>query len=293
MEIFIYALLPVIFMFQEFEEILFLKIWLDKDNKSPEAGSKIYSQYSGFTTSGFVFAIAEKFLLINILTYAAMMLQKEYMWFAVFMGFSAHLVIYIFQWIINKKYLPVITTGILVLPYCIFGFIYFINNNVINTFWIITSSIIGIAAAMLNLKFINYIGYKFSKYKKNNLSIMKKMIVLTLGFFFITIMSCGTKNVRGENLPNEGFIIRNNVEILEEADRSSAVVSSPDLHDRVKILDRIKTPHPHTSDYMPRWDRWYKIRFNDIEGYIITSCADTQKYIFLALIIMDVLAKQK
>jgi hypothetical protein len=170
MEILIYGLLPVIFMFHEFEEILFLKIWLHKDkehlhNKFPKAGYKIYSQYSGFTTSGFAFAIAEEFLLINILTYAAIIFQKEYMWFAVFIGFSIHLVIHVFQWIIYKKYLPVIITSILVLPYCIFGFIYFINNNVINTFWITMSSIIGIAAAMLNLKFIHYIGYKFSNYE--------------------------------------------------------------------------------------------------------------------------------
>ena len=171
MEILIYGLLPVIFMFHEFEEILFLKMWLHKDeeylyNKFPKAGSKIYSQYSGFTTSGFAFAIAEEFLLINILTYAAIIFQKEYMWFAVLMGFSIYLVIHIFQWVIHKKYLPVIITVILVLPYCIFGFIYFINNNVINTFWIIISSIIGIAAAMLNLKFIHYIGYKFSNKEK-------------------------------------------------------------------------------------------------------------------------------
>ena len=170
MEILFYGLLPTIFMFHEFEEILFLKIWLHKDkeslcNKFPKAGSKIYSRYSGFTTSGFAFAIAEEFLLINILTYAAIIFQKEYMWFAVFMGFSIHLVIHIFQWVIYKKYLPVIVSSILVLPYCIYGFIFFINNNVINIFWIIISSIIGIAAAMLNLKFIHYIGYKFSNYE--------------------------------------------------------------------------------------------------------------------------------
>jgi hypothetical protein len=98
----------------------------------------------------------------------AIIFQKEYMWFAVFMGFSIHIVIHIFQWVIYKKYLPVIITSILVLPYYIYGFIFFINNNVINTFWIIISLIIGIVAAMLNLKFIHYIGYKFCNNEKNN-----------------------------------------------------------------------------------------------------------------------------
>jgi len=162
--------LPIIFMFHEFEEILFFKIWLHKDKeylciKFPKTGPKIYSQYSGFTTSGFVFAIAEEFLLISILTYMAIIFQKEYIWFAVFMGFSIHLVIHIFQWVIYKKYLPTIVTCFLVLPYCIYGFIHFINNNVINIFWITISSIIGKVAVMLNLKFIHYIGHKFSNYE--------------------------------------------------------------------------------------------------------------------------------
>jgi hypothetical protein len=174
MGIIIYGLLPIIFMLHEFEEILFLKIWLHKDreylcNKFPKTGQKIYFQYSGFTTSGFVFAIAEEFLLISILTYVAIIFQKEYMWFTVFMGFSIHIIIHIFQWIIYKKYLPVTVSSILVLPYCIYGFKYFIDNNVINAFWIIISSIIGIVAVVLNLKFIHYIGHKFSNYENKTI----------------------------------------------------------------------------------------------------------------------------
>jgi hypothetical protein len=70
------------------------------------------------------------------------------------MGFSIHIIIHIFQWIIYKKYLPTIFTSILVLPYCIYGFIYFINNNDINIFWIIISSIIGMVTVSVNLIFI-------------------------------------------------------------------------------------------------------------------------------------------
>jgi hypothetical protein len=90
-------------------------------------------------------------------------------------------------------------------------------------------------------------------------------------------MTCEKKSTA---VPNEGFIIRDNVEILEKADRSSAVVGSPDLHDRVEIFGIRETPYPHISHNTPRRDRWYKIRFNGIEGYIITSCADTVKYAF-------------
>ncbi|MDR1839425.1 MAG: SH3 domain-containing protein [Treponema sp.] len=106
-------------------------------------------------------------------------------------------------------------------------------------------------------------------------TMLKKLLFITA--LCLSIMTCEKKSTA---VPNEGFIIRDNVEILKEADRSSAVVGSLDLHDRVEILAELETPHPETSDYMSRRDRWYKIRFNDIEGYIITSCADTQKYAY-------------
>jgi len=167
----IYGFLPIVFMIHEFEEILFLKIWLHKDKeylhkKFPKIGPKIYSQYSVFTTSGFVFAIAEEFLLMSILTFIAIIFQREYLWFTVFMGFSIHLIIHIFQWLIYRKYLPIIITSILVLPYCFYGFMIFLRENELNILWIIISSIIGIIAVVLNLKFIHIIGQKFSNYEK-------------------------------------------------------------------------------------------------------------------------------
>ena len=167
----IYGLLPIVFMIHEFEEILFFKIWLHKDKeylhkKFPKIGPKIYFQYSAFTTSGFVFAIAEEFLLMIILTFIAIIFQREYLWFTVFMGFSIHLIIHIFQWLIYRKYLPIIITSILVLPYCFYGFMIFLRENELNILWIIISSIIGIIAVLLNLRFIHIIGHKFSNFEK-------------------------------------------------------------------------------------------------------------------------------
>ena len=169
MDIIVYTLLPVIFMFHEFEEIIFLKYWLKKDkdylnNYFPKIGSKIYLQYSKFTTAGFTLAIAEEFIIISILTYFAIIFNNYYIWFTVFMGFSIHIVIHIIQWIIYRKYIPTILTSILVLPYCIYGFIICINNGINNLFWIIICSIIGIVGVIINLKFIHYLGEKFSKW---------------------------------------------------------------------------------------------------------------------------------
>jgi hypothetical protein len=170
MNIIIYTLLPIIFMVHEFEEILFFKYWLNKDKdylhkKFPKIGPKIYLQYSKFTTAGFVFAIAEEFILISILTYMAIIVENSYIWFTVFMGFSIHIIIHFIQWIFYKKYIPVIITSILVLPYCIYGFIICMDSKIYNFEWIIICSIIGIIGVIINLKLIHYLGEKFSNWE--------------------------------------------------------------------------------------------------------------------------------
>ena len=173
MKIIIYSLLPIIFMLHEFEEIIFFKWWLNRDkeymyNNFPKIGSKIYSQYSKFSTAGFVLAIAEEFILISLLTYIAIITQSIYLWFAVFMGFSIHIVIHIIQFILYRKYIPVIFTSILVLPYCVYGFLLYINNEVYEIKWILICSIIGIISVMLNLKLIHHLGAKFSNWEIKN-----------------------------------------------------------------------------------------------------------------------------
>lgn len=173
MKIIIYTLLPIIFMLHEFEEIIFLKWWMNRDKeyihrKFPKIGPRIYSQYNKFSTAGFVLAIAEEFIIISLLTYIAIITQNMYVWFTVFMGFSIHIIIHIVQFILYGKYIPVIVTSILVLPYCIYGFNLYINSEVYEIKWIIICSIIGIISVMLNLKFIHYLGAKFSNWEVNS-----------------------------------------------------------------------------------------------------------------------------
>jgi hypothetical protein len=81
-----------------------------------------------------------------------------------------------------------------------------------------------------------------------------------------------------ENPPKEGFIIRDYVEIMSEADTFSDVLGLLKLHDRIEILAEARILQ---LDEMGNWSKnWYKIIFNDIEGYIRTCCADKQKHLF-------------
>jgi hypothetical protein len=148
---------------------------------------------------------------------------------------------------------------------------------------------------------------------------MKKIIMaVVLGVFIINIMGCMKKNtvkpdyqfinisaevnesfeyhgmlnmfqsgtglfakedtIDYENPPKEGFVIRNNVEILTETDECSTVLGLLNLHDRIIILAEVRILQP---DSFGDWSKnWYKINFNNIEGYIRTCCVDMQKYLF-------------
>ena len=175
MNVLVYTLLPVVFMIHEFEEIIFLKYWINKDkdylhNKFPKIGPKISSQYSKFSTSGFTLAIAEEFVIISILTYFAIVMKNVYIWFAVFMGYSVHIIIHIGQWILYKKYIPVIVTSVLTLPYCIYGFMKIIDGETFKIGPMIICSIIGCIGVVLNLKFIHFLGHKFSKWENTLIS---------------------------------------------------------------------------------------------------------------------------
>ena len=168
MNIIIVTLLPIIFMIHEFEEILFLKYWVNKDknylhNKFPKIGPKIFLQYSKFTIAGLVLAISEEFVVISLLTYIAIIMHNYYIWFSVFMGFSIHLIIHIIGGLFYKKYCFGFVTSILVLPYCIYGFFEYINNETYKVIWIIIGPIIAIVGFLINLKFVmHYFGEKFS-----------------------------------------------------------------------------------------------------------------------------------
>lgn len=81
-----------------------------------------------------------------------------------------------------------------------------------------------------------------------------------------------------ESPAKEGFIIRNNVEILPRTKESSAVLGLLNLHDRIEILAEIGILQ---KDSFGDWSKnWYKISVNNIEGYIRTCCADKQKHLY-------------
>ncbi len=148
---FLIALFPVAFMIHEFEEIIMLKPWLTKNRevlqeRFPEI-AKFLEEYGLFELSTSAFAASFNW------------------WFAVFMAYFVHLFIHLIQWVVYKKYIPVVLTTILTMPYCFYTIVIFFDEvkmsfkeSIVWTFVGIIFLIIGVFSAL-------FLAVRFEKWK--------------------------------------------------------------------------------------------------------------------------------
>ena len=169
-EIIVYSL-PIMFMLHDFEEIIGLKTWFDKngewlDEKFPMLTKHLQS-LRHLSVQAFVVAVWEEYLIISIVTLTALTFQWYDAWIIIFMAYSFHIIIHIIQWIIVRRYIPMLITSLLSIPYIIWGI-----NNIVCSFTAIKIGgylIAGIFIGVLNLLFAYKLAYKFDKYMNNKL----------------------------------------------------------------------------------------------------------------------------
>ena len=131
------ALLPIVFMIHEYEEILMFKHCLK--HHQPELRTRFpkfermlaRSGHFNYATSTYAVGTAHEFLLISLITFCAMAVGAYSWWFAAFAGHSIHLLIHFAQWMIYRKYIPVIVTTILSLPYCVYALTLFAKASLL------------------------------------------------------------------------------------------------------------------------------------------------------------------
>lgn len=164
------ALLPVVFMLHDFEEIIFFQPWLRKNRgeffqRFPKLAKMIYSNHGNLSTSSFAVAILHVFVAISAATFLSLYFNSYGLWFGAFMVFFLHLFIHIAQWIIWGRYVPVIVTSILSLPYCAYTLLSFLKfTNMHLTEMILWT--IAAALALVPLFFVAfYNAQKFEAWK--------------------------------------------------------------------------------------------------------------------------------
>ena len=159
-------LLPIVFIFHDFEEIIFIKPWINRNrvwlqDKYPVIAKRMLTYTDKLSTSAFAMAVFEEFIVLCIVTFTAIYFNFYVLWLAVFMAFSVHLIGHIIQWFFVRRYTPAIVTTIIVLPYSIYGFKTILNMNIFTNSEIIIWTIVGIIIMILNLLLAHKIGRIF------------------------------------------------------------------------------------------------------------------------------------
>lgn len=152
------TLLPIVFMIHDFEEIIMLRRWLAQEHRElvlrfPRlVAFLIHRDIINYSTATFTVGVAFLFLLISIITVYAVWQEAYQLWFAIFIGYSLHLLVHIIQWVVYRKYIPVIVTTILTLPYCVYTFIEFRSAHLLDPTRMIVWSGVGIILVLIGIR---------------------------------------------------------------------------------------------------------------------------------------------
>lgn len=165
----------MIFIFHDFEEIIFMQVWISKNRwylyeRFPILSKKLLPHFDNITTSSFALGVAEEFILISIITVVSYIMNWYSLWLGLFIAFTLHLIIHCFQTLIVRKYVPAIVTSIICLPICMY-----IIEHIVQLFTleiVIFYSIIGFIIMVVNLgiihKFMNIFSNWLAQYEHQN-----------------------------------------------------------------------------------------------------------------------------
>lgn len=161
-------ILPIVFMIHEFEEMIMLPTWL-RNNKTmlcvrfPFMKDKV--DLLG-NEPVFALVVLEEFLLISACTIVSISMSDLMAWICCLIAFSLHLIVHIIQFLLIRKYIPVIVTSVLCLPYCIWAFIQVKEYYTLNEMVFLGGT--GVVASVVNLLFMHKVSPKLWNWMNHN-----------------------------------------------------------------------------------------------------------------------------
>ena len=162
-------LLPLIFMLHDFEEIILMEWWVNKERLVLlEKYPKIVKEYGELSTAGFALAVSEIFIIIILITLTAIIFKWYYLWFGGIITFFVHLIMHLIQWIIYKKYIPAIATVIPAIIYSVYAIYFIYNNSNMEILPIVMWSILSMVIFFINLIFVHKLARKFTKFLRSS-----------------------------------------------------------------------------------------------------------------------------
>ena len=117
-------LLPIVFMLHDFEEIIMFKPWMNANHANlekrlPAWAARILVEHGNMSTSAYALAAAEEFIILSALTLLAVELELYPLWVGIMLGFFIHLLIHVGQFLVYRRYVPVILTSLPSGLYCL------------------------------------------------------------------------------------------------------------------------------------------------------------------------------
>ena len=112
---------PLLFIFHDFEEIILIKYWIQKNENHllsivPSRFIPVINHIKKISTAAFAFGVAEEYILILIICIISFLSNRYYLWIGCFIAFVLHMVAHIFQAIFIKKYVPALLTSLICIP---------------------------------------------------------------------------------------------------------------------------------------------------------------------------------
>ena len=163
--------LPVVFMVHEYEEIIMFRHWLDRNKDKlkrefPEFDRfLVRSGHFNYSTATFAVGTAHEFLLISLISFYAVWQNAYQLWFAALAAYSVHLLMHIAQWVIYRKYVPVIITTILTLPYCAYALMLWVKAAVLTPSQMVLWGLLGIVLTGLSLCSAFFLMRRFQRWQ--------------------------------------------------------------------------------------------------------------------------------
>ena len=162
-------LFPIIFMFHDFEEIIFIKPWYTKNRERvqvrfPKLSSKLLPHIDSLTTSSLSLGIAGMFMLIGVITVTAYITGWYYLWFGVFIVFALHLFFHCLPSLVIWSYVPAAVTSVICLPICCYIIVSFLQLFKMSSLQASLFIIIGFVVMVVNRLIMQVAMRKFDRW---------------------------------------------------------------------------------------------------------------------------------
>ena len=153
-------LFPIVFMFHEFEEIILIPWWLQRNRQRLEMrfwvfGHQILAHYRELTQSGFALIVAEEFALVAFITVVGTVGGQYLLFAGMLVAFLLHLVVHMVQAVVWGGYTPMIVTSVLAAPYCVYVLVVLGREQQLGTLPIVAASLGMSVLVALNLMGMN------------------------------------------------------------------------------------------------------------------------------------------